>query len=199
MSVRKADDPALYENVQEKNLLRQYDLLLNCIEIGLSKGIESFDKYTLWSLNAAAVANIAQFGGRFRAEPIYVGNHVPPHYREVPELMDRFFSMIHENWTIINHPTHLAAYALWRMNWIHPFVEGNGRTARAACYYLLCMCQGRLLPGRKIVPERIRENRQPYYQALRAADRAWENGHFDVSQLAAYLSDLLKDQLTDAS
>ncbi len=143
MSVRKADDPALFESVQEKNLLRQYDLLLNCIEIGLTKGIETFDKYTLWSLNAAAVANIAQFGGRFRAEPIYVGNHVPPHYREVPELMDRFFSMIHENWTIIDHPTYLAAYALWRMNWIHPFVEGNGRTARAACYYLLCLRQGR--------------------------------------------------------
>ncbi len=192
MSVRKADDPVLFESVQEKNLLRQYDLLLNCVEIGLSKGIESFDKYMLWSLNAAAVANIAQFGGRFRAEPIYVGNHVPPHYREVPELMDRFFSMIHENWTIIDHPTYLPVYVLWRMNWIHPFVEGNGRTARAACYYMLCMRQGRLLPGGKIVPERIRENRQPYYEALRAADTAWENGHFDVSQLAAYLSDRLK-------
>jgi Fic family protein len=112
--------------------------------------------------------------------------------------MDRFFSMIHENWTIIDHPTYLPAYVLWRMNWIHPFFEGNGRTARAACYYLLCMRQGRLLPGRKIVPERIRDNRQPYYEALRAADTAWENGHFDVGQLAAYLSDLLKAQLTDA-
>jgi Fic family protein len=198
MSVRKADNPELFENVQEKNLLRQYDLLLNCVEIGLEKGIESFDKYMLWALNAAAVANIAQFGGRFREEPIYVGNHIPPHYQKVPELMDRFFSMVHENWTIIDHPTWLPAYVLWRMNWIHPFVEGNGRTARAACYYLLCMRQGRLLPGKKIVPERIRDNRQPYYEALRAADRAWDDGHFDVSQLAAYLSDLLKAQLADA-
>jgi Fic family protein len=198
MSVRKADNPELFENVQEKNLLRQYDLLLNCVEIGLEKGIESFDKYTLWALNAAAVANIAQFGGRFREEPIYVGNHIPPHYQKVPDLMDRFFSVVHENWTIFDHPTLLPAYVLWRMNWIHPFVEGNGRTARAACYYLLCMRQGRLLPGRKIVPERIRDNRQPYYEALRAADRAWDDGHFDVSQLAAYLSDLLKAQLADA-
>ena len=66
MSVRESDNPDLYARVQEQNLLRQYDLLLNCIEIGLTKGIESFDKYTLWSLNAAAVANIAQFGGRYR-------------------------------------------------------------------------------------------------------------------------------------
>jgi Fic family protein len=198
MSVREKDSPELFLKVQEQNLLRQYDLLLNCIEIGLAKGIEAFDKYTLWSLNAAAVANIAQFGGRYRQSPIYVGNHRPPHFREVNDEMDRFFSVIHENWTIIDHPTYLAAYALWRLNWIHPFVEGNGRTARAACYYLLCMKQARLLPGKKIVPERIRENRKPYYDALKAADIHWEVGDFNVHDLADYLSDLLKGQLTEA-
>lgn len=198
MSVREKDNPELFAKVQAQNLLRQYDLLSNCIEIGLEKGIESFDKYTLWALNYAAVANIAQFGGRYREEPIYVGNHRPPHFREVPDHMDRFFSVVHENWTTIDHPTVLPAYALWRLNWIHPFVEGNGRTARAACYYLICMRQGRLLGGRKIVPERIRANRQPYYDALRAADYAWEQGDFNVSQLAEYLSGLLKAQLADS-
>lgn len=197
MSVRERDNPVLFAKIQAQNLLRQYDLLANCIEIGLEKGIEAFDKYTLWALNYAAVANIAQFGGRYREEPIYVGNHRPPHFREVPAHMDRLFSLIHENWTVIDHPTVLPAYALWRLNWIHPFVEGNGRTARAACYYLICLRQGRLLGGRKIVPERIRENRQPYYDALKAADIAWENGDFDVSKLADYLAGLLKDQLSE--
>ena len=197
MSVREKDDPDLYTKIQERNLLRQYDLLTNCIEIGLKKGIEAFDKYTLWTLNYAAVANISQLGGRYREEPIYVGNHCPPHYREVPNLMDRFFSMIHENWEIQKHPTVLAAYALWRLNWIHPFVEGNGRTARAACYYLLCLKHGQLLHGSKIVPERIREDRQPYYDALQAADIAWEEGHFDVSAMTAYLSGLLIQQLSE--
>lgn len=198
MSVRESDDPVLYARVQEQNLLRQYDLLTNCIEIGFAKGIEAFDKYTLWTLNASAVANIAQFGGRFREQPIYVGSHRPPHFKEVPGLMDQFISLIHENWDVHDHPTMLPAYALWRLNWIHPFIEGNGRTARAACYYLLCMRAGRLLPGRKIVPERIRENRNPYYAALQSADRAWDNGDFDVSELADYLQQLLADQLADA-
>jgi fido (protein-threonine AMPylation protein) len=198
VSVREKDNPALFAKIQEQNLLRQYDLLSNCIEIGLEKGIESFDKYTLWALNYAAVANISQFGGRYREEPIYVGNHLPPHFKDVPNEMDRFFSVVHENWTIFDHPTLLPAYALWRLNWIHPFVEGNGRTARAACYYLICMKQRRLLGGKKIVPERIRENRQPYYDALRAADHAWSQGHFNVSQLADYLSELLKAQLIGA-
>jgi Fic family protein len=200
MSIREKDNPELYDRIQEHNLLRQYDLLSNCIEIGLDKGIEAFDKYTLWALNHAAVENIAQFGGRFREEPIYVGDYTPPRFQEVPHLMDMFFSFIHENWGVDgvgDTPTGLAAYALWRLNWIHPFVEGNGRTARAACYYLICMHYGALLPGKKIVPERIRENRDPYYEALKAADRAWDQGHIDVSLLADYLAELLKGQLTE--
>jgi Fic family protein len=197
MSVREADDPVLFARIQQQNLLRQYDLLTNCVEIALSKGIEAFDKYTLWALNAAAVANIAQFGGRFRNQPIYVGNHIPPHFKDVPDLVDEFLSVIHENWTINTHPTVLPAYALWRLNWIHPFIEGNGRSARAACYLLMCLRQGALLPGKKIVPERIRENRAPYYAALQSADRHWANGHFNVDELADYLAGLLKDQLRD--
>ena len=197
MSIREGTDPELFARVQEQNLLRQYDLLTNCIEIGLIKGIEAFDKYTLWSLNHAAVTNIAQFGGRFRDQPIYVGKHIPPHFNEVPNLMDQCLSLVHENWDASGHPTYMAAFMLWRLNWVHPFIEGNGRTARAACYYLLCMKAGGLLPGRKIVPERIRENREPYYAALQAADRAWNEGQLDCWELAHYLEGLLLAQLKD--
>ena len=197
MIVLEAQDPDLYRSVQEKNLIRQYDLLTNCIEIGLRQGHTSFDKYVLWALNHSAVANISQFGGRFREEPIYVGNHIPPHFSEVPDLMDRFISTIHENWFNMT-PTAAAAYGLWRLNWIHPFIEGNGRTARAVCYYLLCTRAGGLLPGRKIVPERIREDRAPYYNALQAADRTWAQGHLDCSELEKYLIGLVGDQLKEA-
>ena len=180
----------------EKNLLRQYDLLTNFIEIGVQHGPTAFDKYMLWTLNHVAVAGISQFGGRFREEPIYVGNHIPPPFRDVPELMDRFVSFIHENWDNLT-ATQLAAYGLWRLNWVHPFIEGNGRTARAVAYYLLCARSGGLLPGRKIVPERIRENRVAYVEALRAVDRAWDNGNLDLSQMENYLAQLLEAQLRD--
>ena len=113
--------------------------------------------------------------------------------------MDRFFSLIHENWDVLDHPTLLPAYALWRLNWIHPFVEGNGRTARAACYYLLCLRAGKILPGTRIVPERIRDNRLPYYAALQDADKHWNEGHFDVSALAGYLEGLMAAQLSETN
>ncbi len=116
MSVRESDSPELFARVQEQNLLRQYDLLTNCIEIGLIKSVEAFDKYTLWALNSAAVSNIAQFGGRFREQPIYVGNHIPPHFDDVPNLVDQLLSVVHENWDVDTHPTVLPAYVLWRLN-----------------------------------------------------------------------------------
>jgi Fic family protein len=169
---------------------------LNSIEIGLVKGAGSFDKYLLWALNHIAVANIPQFGDRFRREPIYVGDHKPPHFKDVDDWMDRFISTIQENWYIWT-PTELAAYGLWRMNWIHPFIEGNGRTARAVCYFLLCVRSKALLPGRKIVPERIREAREGYESALISADRAWDDGHLDFSEMEEYLASLLQAQLED--
>lgn len=198
MFVLEHENKELFGRIQEQNLNRQYDLLLNCIEIGLAKGPASFDKYLLWALNHAAVANISQFGGRFRREPIYVGDHVPPHFHEVDELMDRFISTAQENWYIWSE-TELAAYGLWRLNWIHPFIEGNGRTARAACYFLLCVRSGNLLPGKKILPERIRENREDYQAALIAADQAWDRGHLDFAQMEAYIAGLLGAQLEEAS
>jgi Fic family protein len=197
MLVTESQFPDLYDAMLEKNLLRQYDLLTNFIEIGIRQGPQAIDKYMLWALNHAAVAAISQFGGRFREEPIYVGNHKPPPFHDVPDLMDRFISFIHENWDNLT-PAQLAGYGLWRLNWIHPFVEGNGRTARAVCYYLLCARIGSLLPGRKIVPERIRENRRPYYEALRSCDRAWHEGHLDIAPMEAYLAGLLEAQLADA-
>src|SRR3546814_5673929 len=69
---------------------------------------------------------------------LYVGDHKPPHFNDVDDWMDRFVSTVQENWYVWT-PTELAAFGLWRLNWIHPFIEGNGRTARAACYFLLCV------------------------------------------------------------
>jgi hypothetical protein len=53
------------------------------------------------------------------------------------------------------------------------------------------------LPGRKIVPERIRENRAGYEAALTAADRAWDEGNLDFGDMEDYLAVLLQAQLED--
>lgn len=201
MCIRENENKKLYEQIQNRNLLRQYDLLLDCIDIGLEKvRIEaSFDKYVLWSLNQAAVANLQQFGGRFRECPVFVGKHIPPKHEDVAHEIDKMISFVHLEWNKYpEYPNFLSAYVLWRLNWIHPFMDGNGRTARAVCYYLMCLRAGRLLPGVISVPELIRENREPYYKALVNSDRAWANGKIEVSDLMTYLDNLEARQIKSA-
>src|SRR4051812_41331333 len=60
-------------------------------------------------------------------------------------------------------PIHIAAYLLWRLNWIHPFSGGNGRTSRAVSYYALCVRLGFVLPGNVTIPEQLTTNRAAYY------------------------------------
>jgi Fic family protein len=91
---------------------------------------------------------------------------------------------------------HLAAYIMWRINWVHPFDDGNGRTARAASYLVLCVKLGYRLPGRKSLIDLIVGNKPPYWAALEAADAAWANGNrVDVGALESLLENLLGAQL----
>lgn len=90
---------------------------------------------------------------------------------------------------------HLAAYVLWRMNWIHPFVDGNGRTARAVSYLIISVRLRCRLPGTNTIPEQIASDRSPYYQALEAADKAFSEGKMDVGRAEKLLEDLLANQL----
>ena len=32
---------------------------------------------------------------------------------------------------------HFGAYLMWRVNWVHPFFGGNGRTSRAVAYMVM--------------------------------------------------------------
>ena len=104
--------------------------------------------------------------------------------------VDDFINMVNWGWQSTD-PVELAANALWRINHIHPFINGNGRTARAVCYFILCVKSGGLLPGTEILPELLRrdETRAQYREALREAD--WEN----LEPLIALIRDLLVRQL----
>jgi hypothetical protein len=53
------------------------------------------------------------------------------------------------------------------------------------------------LHGRKILPERIRENRDGYEKALKAADAAWDAGDLDFTEMEDYLAALVDAQMDD--
>ncbi len=196
-AIREQDDPAFFRFVSDGNLLRQYDFLRATVEIALKNPDKAISHDVVRQLNNHAVVFLCETPGMYRKQPIYINNssHRPPPHEQVDGLMDECLLYLAESWKRCS-ATHLAAYALWRLNWIHPFVEGNGRTARATSYLVLCAKHKMWLPGSNIIPKQIRENRDPYYAALRMADQRFEkDGTIDVSALESYLDQLLTNQL----
>ena len=90
---------------------------------------------------------------------------------------------------------HLAAYVMWRLNWIHPFTDGNGRTSRIVSYVVLGARLKSVLRGKNTIPDQIVDNRTPYFEALEAADRAWREERIDVSKMEELLEGMLAVQL----
>lgn len=189
-------DPAELALAESRNALRQFDIGMEILDEWLSSKKEFHLKIShLLILNRVVLEGINRFAGTFRSTPIKIGgsSHIPPDPTQVPIFVEDFCEYVNSNRN--KSAIHLAAYALWRLNWIHPFADGNGRTARIVSYMLLCVGLGYRIPGTKTIPEQIAENKSPYYRALERADTAFETGLVDVSAMEALLEEKLATQL----
>ena len=152
------------------------------------------------AFNFHAITCLHVNAGEYRPCKVYIGNsdHKPPDHYRVQALMDDFVNQVNAYYGSSNFdPVYLAAYALWRLNWIHPFINGNGRTARITAYYLLCIAFGGLLLGAPILPELIRQNRDGYVAGLKEADESLNQGHPpNLESLHKLISDLLTEQIS---
>jgi predicted nucleotide-binding protein len=153
---------------------------------------------TLIELNRLAVTGLVGAPGAFRTSPITIDHseHKPPPFEDVPGYVDDLCDYVSAEWET-SYAIHLAAYVLWRLNWIHPFEDGNGRTARAASYLVLSVKLGHKLPGSHTIPEFIAKDKKPYYKALEAADDAWKKGSLDLAAMEELLKSCLAAQLYD--
>lgn len=149
-------------------------------------------------LNRVALQRLSKYAGVFRPGEIKItgSSHVPPDADAVPELMEQLCDYVNDNWRI-KSPSHLAAYVLWKINWIHPFVDGNGRTARVVSYIVMCAGLGYRLPGTKTIPDQIAVDKKPYYKALESADEAFNRGVVDLSELEDLINNHLAVQLLE--
>ncbi len=151
-------------------------------------------------LHRIALEGISSFAGVYRPADIEIqgSKHTPIGAHLVPEKVEHMCDYVNEKWHS-STPLHLAAYVLWRLNWIHPFTDGNGRTSRACSYLVLCLRLGHPLYARKSIPAQIADNKKPYYDALEAADKSSETDGdlVNVEQLEDLLSVLLTRQLLD--
>lgn len=102
--------------------------------------------------------------GRYRQTGVRIGgaNFTPPDALQVPLLMQELVDWVNENPLKLS-PVLLATVFHHRFVWIHPFVDGNGRTVR--------LLQNLLLMSAGYPPAIIlRHDRKKYYKALNKAD-----------------------------
>lgn len=184
-----------YRELSADNLVRQYDFLRSVVRVAFGVNQPMISSSLIKALNFHAISCLHVNAGEYRPCPVTVGNHRPPEHYRIPELMNGFINEVNRIWEVTDASI-LAAYCLWRLNYLHPFINGNGRTARVLCHFVACVKLGGWLPGEPILPELIRQNRDEYVSLLRSTDAAFNERRSDfLSALNTFISRLLSEQL----
>lgn len=198
----KPDEPDLVTDPRERaeaearNALRQFDCAMRVIDEGLERGFFKLRPSLVLALHREALRGISATAGVYRPAGINIGgsDHEPIGAHLVPEKLEEMCDYVNDNWEQ-KSAIHLAAYVMWKLNWIHPFTDGNGRTSRIVSYVTLCMKTKMKLPGTNTISEQISANKIPYYQALEHADKAFANGALDLSEMECLIDNKLAMQL----
>lgn len=188
-----------YQSLEIANGTRQYDFLRSLVAASIEMQRPFLSSEIIKALNFHAITCLHAYAGQYRPCKVTVGGHEPPPHYLVQPLMDDFINSVNRVWEV-SDPIALAALVLWRLNFIHPFINGNGRTARAACYYVLCVNNGGWIAGAPILPELIRRDRKEYCDILAAIDASvTSTGNADIKPLYEFLRRLLAEQLGSAA
>jgi Fic family protein len=132
--------------------------------------------------------------GHFRRKNVTVGNYRPPSFEQIEGLVEKFCAWISTEFhysggqnfdesllqAIVSH-VYLA--------WIHPFLDGNGRTARLLEFYLLLRA-GVPDIASHILSNHYNNTRDDYYRQLQSAT---ENG--DLTKFMEYALEGFRDGL----
>ena len=122
---------------------------------------ESLSEWNIKNIHALVLREIDTLNaGKYRTENVVISGarHIPPKHYEINNLMQKLVREYQEDWTDL-HPVVKATLRHGEFVKIHPFIDGNGRTARLLLNFEL-MKQG-------YPPVIIKnENRATYYDVL---------------------------------
>jgi Fic family protein len=170
----------------------------------------------LKELHRTATYLLLERPGEFRDIDVHVkGSHgyvfEPPPPQLVAKYLEKFHQNFSEMWNSesggnadieasISAAIEVGSYALWMVNWIHPFRNGNGRTARAYCYTSISMKLGFVLPGYPTIIDLIMNCIPEYHEGLSRADEGYAaTGSPNLSLLKLMIERLLIQQLESLS
>lgn len=120
----------------------------------------------IFGIHSLVLENIeSEFAGRYRNGQVRIlgANFIPPNYVKVSGLMKDLVGYANENPHKLDH-VELVARFHHQFVWIHPFFDGNGRTARLLMNLLLMKSD---YPPAII----LKNNRKQYYRSLNLANK----------------------------
>jgi Fic family protein len=135
--------------------------------------------------------------GRYRKVQNYVVNsltgeviYTPPPPEKVPALMKELVEWLNSEKDI--HPVLVAGIAQYKFVEIHPFLDGNGRTARVLCTLILYK-NGYDFKRLFSLSEFYDKDRRMYYEAIRSV----KENDMDLTRWLEYFVEGLKTQMLE--
>jgi Fic family protein len=164
----------IQEVINYRNVLKYIDGL----ERKLSKS-PRYNQTMVKEINRLACERIITDGraGRYRQTQVILRNSStgeitfrPPPAVEVPFLMDDFFNWLNSVEAKKTHPVIRAGIAHYYLVSVHPFIEANGRTARAFAILVL-FAEGYDIKKFFSLEDYFDKDALHYYQALMKVDK----------------------------
>lgn len=166
---------SLREHLEATNHARAFDFVVSLVD-RKPRGVSEQELLKLHELvlNGIDAGN----AGRYRDVSVRIAGStvILPNPRKVPDLMDAFCRWLRHPAGL--HPVSLAGEAHYRLVTIHPFIDGNGRTARLLMNLLL-LTHG--YPPAIIRPR----DRLAYLGALETAQLGGPRAAYDVLMVKA--------------
>jgi len=141
------------EAINHKEAILYLEMLVN--------GNEPISEWNIKNIHQIILKDIDNNNaGKYRMENVLISGakHIPPKYYVVPELMQKLVMEYNNEWDKY-HPIVKAALLHGEFVKIHPFIDGNGRTARLLLNFVLVSY------GYPPIVIKM-ENRLEYYDAL---------------------------------
>lgn len=148
------------------------------------KSQPTFSEHLIRSLHQLVLKKTdEEIAGKYRSTNVFIAgsDHAPPDAIQIPSEMKNLLTWYSKKQKKI-HPIELSAIFHHKLVYIHPFVDGNGRTARLVMNILL------LRAGYPLAVI-LKNDRKKYYRSLQLADKG------DLSPLVRFIAQAVERSL----
>ena len=171
------------KNKSEQMVKNHYEALTYVLE-NIDAPITKKTIFQIYSLVTKDTLEEPAASDRYRDEPVFVRSqrgevvHTAPRAEQVPQMMDALVAFIADSEL---SPLIKACVAHFYFVYVHPFIDGNGRTARALSYMILLQAGYDFFRYFSISGV-IAEERSKYYKAIKDV----EDDGYDMTYFIDY-------------